>query len=432
MNVLTTKKIVLLGMMSRHPEPGVVWQTMHYLIGFQRLGFDVYYVEAHGVTPNRLIEREEDDGSIRAAEFIGGIMRRFDLQDHWAFHALHAEGRCYGLTKNQLYDLYDSADLIVNLHGGTMPRPEHYATGRLIYLETDPVAVQIELYHNIRQTIDFLAPHVAFFTFGENYGKPDCKLPISERFHFQPTRQAVVLDFWQSPRSNTRDTVTTVGNWRQLGRDQEYLGQVYYWSKDREFEKFLDLPSCVQQSFELALSSCNENDRQLLESKGWHVQDAHTVSTNLDVYRDYIVQSRAEFTVAKDQNVQLRSGWFSDRSATYLAAGRPVITQETGFSNNLPTGEGLFGFTTLDEIIDAVQRINSDYERHSRAASEIAREYFSHGVVLTQLLAQVGVELAHPTNRTLKQESKVELQQLSAVGGSPVSENGEQNDFSTS
>jgi hypothetical protein len=164
----------------------------------------------------------------------------------------------------------------------------------------------------------------------------------------------------------------------------------------------------------------------MLESKGWHVQDARTVSSNLDVYRDYITQSRAEFTVAKDQNVQLRSGWFSDRSATYLAAGRPVITQETGFSNNLPTGEGLFGFTTLDEIVDGVQRINSDYERHSRAASEIAREYFSHGMVLTQLLARVGVELAHPTTHTVRQERMVEPRELVAAGGSPLSKNGDQ------
>jgi hypothetical protein len=112
-------------------------------------------------------------------------------------------------------------------------------------------------------------------------------------------------------------------------------------------------------------------------------------STDLDAYREYIVKSRGEFTVAKDQNVRLRTGWFSDRSATYLAAGRPVITQETGFSNILPTGRGLFGFSTMDDILAAVDSINSDYEGHCRAAAEIAHNYFSHDVVLKDLLSHV-------------------------------------------
>ena len=131
----------------------------------------------------------------------------------------------------------------------------------------------------------------------------------------------------------------------------------------------------------------------MLDDHGWHVRHALDFSTDADAYRDYITGSRGEFTVAKEQNVRLRTGWFSDRSATYLAAGRPVISQETGFSNVLPTGEGLFGFDSTDEIVDAIDRINSDYARHSRAAEEIAREYFSHDVVLPRLLEEVGVEV---------------------------------------
>src|SRR5438045_4906466 len=120
----------------------------------------------------------------------------------------------------------------------------------------------------------------------------------------------------------------------------------------------------------------------MLASHGWRVRPAAGLSEDIDAYRRYIVASRGEYTVAKDQNVRLRSGWFSDRSATYLAAGRPVVTQETGFSNILPTGAGLFGFSTLDEAAAAVERINADYDRHSRAAAELAREYFGHDVVL--------------------------------------------------
>src|ERR671916_3111487 len=164
-------KIVVLGMMSRSPVAGVVWQTVHYLLGFQRLGYDVYYVEAHALTPLMLMQRADDDGSAKAAAFIAGVMRRFDLGDRWAFHALHADGRYYGMSEGQLKQLYRSAALLINLHGATQPLPEHSATGRLVYLETDPVLPQIELYHNVQGTVDFLELHCAFFTFGENYGR---------------------------------------------------------------------------------------------------------------------------------------------------------------------------------------------------------------------------------------------------------------------
>jgi hypothetical protein len=393
MNLLHQKKIVLLGMMSKVPVAGVVWQTVHYLVGFQRLGYDVYYVEAHARTPSMFMERKADDGSAKAAAFIANVMQCFGLGDRWAFHALHDDGRCYGLSEGQLKQLYRSAALLINLHGGTRPLPEHSDTGRLIYLETDPVELQIELYHNLQRTIDFLAPHCAFFTFGENYGNPDCKLPVSERFTFRPTRQPVVVDFWQPYSNGAGHTFTTIGNWRQPWREVKFQGEVYHWSKHYEFLKFLDLPSRTSQAFELALSSSSydEADKHMLESKGWKVRDALSFSTDLDAYRQYIARSRGEFTVAKDQNVRLRSGWFSDRSATYLAAGRPVITQETGFSNILPTGQGLFAFSTMEEIVQAIESINSDYERHCRAAYAIAREYFSYDVVLTRLLADVGL-----------------------------------------
>jgi ABC-type multidrug transport system fused ATPase/permease subunit len=385
------RKIVLLGMMSRHPEPGVVWQTLHYLLGFKRLGYDPYYVEAHGVTPNRLIQTPDEDSSLKAAAFIGDIMQRFDLSDHWAFHALHADGRTYGLSESQLHDLYREAEVIINLHGGTLPRPEHYETGRLVFLETDPVALQIELFDNRKETIDFLAPHAAFFTFAENYGRPDCQLPVSDRFVFKPTRQPVIVDWWQSKWIPVANLFTTIGNWEQKGRQVTYRGETLSWSKHHEFSKFLDLPRRSRQAFELALSGCSNGDRHLLETHGWQVLPARSISADLETYRTYIQSSRAEFTVAKDQNVRLRTGWFSDRSATYLAAGKPVITQETGFSNILPTGAGLFGFSTMEEILQAVETINSDYERHSRVACEIARQYLHSDLVLTDLLSEIGI-----------------------------------------
>jgi hypothetical protein len=218
-------------------------------------------------------------------------------------------------------------------------------------------------------------------------------LPVSDRFHFQPTRQPVLCDFWQHNGNGCAENFTTIGNWKQPQRQIQFRGEVYHWSKHYEFQKFLDLPERTGRAFELALSrsSLNADDSRLLESKGWRVTDALSFSGNLDAYRHYITESRGEFTVAKDQNIRLRTGWFSDRSATYLAAGRPVITQETGFSNILPTGRGLFAFSTLDEAVAAVEAINADYATHSRAARDIAHEYFSAERVLSSLLERVGV-----------------------------------------
>jgi hypothetical protein len=386
---LSAKKIVLLGMITRIPVAGEIWSTMHYMIGFQRLGYDVYYVEAHARTPTMLMERHDDDSSAKASELLARVMRRFGFADRWAFHALHDDEHCYGLSNEKLNELYQSADLIINFHGSTVPLPEHYATNRLIYLETDPVQLQIELYDNDPAAIDFLSPHKAFFTWGLNFGAADCKVPLPERFQFKRSFPPVICDEWTRPATSRRDFLTTIGNWRQHGC-VNFKGEAYHWSKHLEFLKFVDLPARTSQRFELALSSSSRTneDLTLLETNGWHVRDSLTFSYDVDSYRDYVLNSRGEFTVAKDQNVRLRSGWFSERSAQYLAAGRPVIMQDTGFSNVLPTGQGLFAFSTMDEILSAVDQINSNYERHCQAASEIARQYLSYDVVLPRLLDQ--------------------------------------------
>lgn len=387
----TRPKIVLLGMMSKIPVAGVVWQTLHYLLGFQRLGFEPYYVEAHARTPGMLMREASDDGGLLAAGFIRDALARFGLEANWAYQALHDDGRLYGMSDVQLRRLFASAELIVNLHGGTEPRPEHYETGRLVYLETDPVQLQVELHEQRQSTFEFLEPHVAFFTFGENYGRPGCGLPVSDRFAFHQTRQPVVTDLWLGAADRDA-TYTTVGNWSQSWREVTLDGERYGWSKDQEFRKLLALPRRTGRPFELALASYTPQDRELLESRGFRVRNALDFSTDLDAYRGYIRASHAEFTVAKDQNVRLKTGWFSDRSATYLAAGRPVVTQDTGFGSALPTGEGLFAFATIDDAVAAVDAIESDYPKARRAAFDVARTHFDSEVVLGEMLDVVGVE----------------------------------------
>jgi hypothetical protein len=390
---MTRGKVVILGMMTKMPVAGVVWQNVHYLKGFEMLGFEPFYVEAHARTPTMLLSDDSTDGSELAAEFIAGVMSRFDLgNDRWAFHALHADGRVHGMSLERLLRLYREACLIVNLHGGTTPRPEHAETGRLVYLETDPVQLQVELAANLQESLDFLAPHVAFFTFAENLGEPGCGLPSDPRFRFVPTRQPVVLDYWGGLGPPQRDAFTTIGNWRQRWRDVTYDDETYHWSKHHEFMKVIDLPSRTSRwALELALSSIGQRDSEMLQSHGWRVVDGMARSQDTQDYRAYIAGSSGEFTVAKDQNVRLRTGWFSDRSATYLAAGRPVVTQDTGFGSRLPTGEGLFAYQTVEEAASALDAIASDPPRHQQRAQAIARDYFDAATVLGELVREVGL-----------------------------------------
>jgi hypothetical protein len=241
--------------MSHFPVAGVAWQTLHYLIGFQRLGFDVYYVEAHGCTPSKLMQREDDDGAARAAAYINDILSSFGLQERWAYYSPFPQPRCLGMEAPALNRLLKSAVMVINLHGSHLPTAELTAGNRLIYLGTDPVDVEIDLFNQNQASIDYLAPHCAFFTFGENLGRSDCKVPVPQQFEFKPTRQPVVMDFWETFGAAGGTRFTTIGNWRQPGRQVRYQDELYRWSKHLEFHKVMELPNRVGRQFELALAS---------------------------------------------------------------------------------------------------------------------------------------------------------------------------------
>jgi ABC-type multidrug transport system fused ATPase/permease subunit/GT2 family glycosyltransferase len=389
---LPKPKIVLLGMLTRIPVAGVAWLVGQYVNGFQRLGYDVYYIEAHARTPHMFIQN--DLGTEGAAQYIANVAERFGFGDRWAFQALHEDGRTLGMSAEEVDRLYRDAALIINMHGGTLPLPEHAATDRLVFLGTDPVATELKVQRGVEETIEFLDQHVAFFTWGLNYGNPDCRLPWAHGYPFIPTPPPVVMDFWGAELAPPSGSpFTTIGNWRQSKRPVEYDGRVYTWSKHEEFLKILGLPARVDTPLQLALSSYDEEDRRLLEKHGWKVQPATTISEDVDEYSVYITFSAGELSAAKEQNVFFRTGWFSERSACYLAAGRPVILQDTGFGNYLPTGEGLFSFRDVDEAAEAIEAYERDPETQRKAAREIAREHLSHDVVLGSMLDHMG--LAH-------------------------------------
>jgi hypothetical protein len=380
-------RVVVLGMMGRTPFAGVAWQVLHYLEGFRRAGCDVFYVEDTGAWPYDPEHNTVTDDPGYTVRYLGELLRRVGLDDSWAYVAPHRT--VHGSSATTIARALAEAEVIVNLTGATVLREEHLQVPIRVYLETDPVAPQIEVAQRAPFTVELLAGHTHHLTFGENLGGADCGVPV-DGFDYRPTRQPVVLDWWRPDGASLRPSFTTVASWRQVGRDVEWQGETYFWSKDREFLKVLELPRQVEPRIELALACDDDSVLELLRDHGWSVRDALELSLSPEPYRSYIVGSRAEFTVAKDQNVRLRSGWFSDRGACYLAAGRPVVTQTTGFENVLPTGEGLFAFETVDDAAAAIEAIETDYARHSAAAAELAREYFEARRVVEALLREVG------------------------------------------
>ncbi len=386
------RRIIILGMMGRAPFAGVAWQVLHYLEGLRRLGHDVAYVEDTGDWPYDPEQNSITDDCTYTVHYIGRLLAWCGLGDRWAYRAAAQGDRYFGPLAARADRLFEEADALVNLTGATVLRDEHLRVPVRVFLETDPVRPQVEVAQGRRFTIDLLAAHTHHFSFGENLGAPDCRVPLG-RFAYRPTRQPVVLDWWGPPAGGppAGAPFTTVASWQQSGKDVEWEVETYYWSKHLEFLKFLDLPRQTRQPFELALASGDAKALALLRANGWRVVDALALSKDTLPYRDYVVGSAGEFTVAKDQNIRLRSGWFSDRSACYLAAGRPVITQDTAFGNVLPTGRGLFAFRTMDDVLGAVDAVLTNYGRHSRAAREVAAEHFAAEKVLGRLCAEVGL-----------------------------------------
>jgi hypothetical protein len=384
-------RIIVVGTLASNPYAGMAWMHMQIAVGLRRLGHDVYYFETTSAWPYDLVRQEIVGDSDYALPYLAGIAESFGLGDRWAYRRSYSDKEWFGLSRCKAEDLLAHADAVLNVAGATKLGDEGLKVGRLVYYGTDPVLDEIAFANGDENTRMFIEEHDDIITYGENIGRPDCPIPPLPGLCAR-TRQPVLLDLWQGGPP-LREAFTTVSNWKQNGHDIAFQGETYYWSKHYEFMKILDLPRRVDQPIELAMGLVylEPDTLNMLESNGWRLADAQGFSMDPWRYRDYVRASRGEFTVAKDQNVRLRSGWFSERSACYLAAGRPVITQDTGFGNVLPTGEGLFAFNTMEDILAAFEAINSDYERHSKAARAIAEHYFKAETVLAKLLDDLGL-----------------------------------------
>lgn len=397
------RRAVVTGMIATYPLGGVAWDYGQYALGLERLGFEVFYLEDTGwMTYDPRVRSYGDDPSF-GVRFLGDSLAWLSpsLARKWHFRAM--DGTTFGIDPAEMDAALADADVLVNVSNSCVLRDSALRCRCKILIDTDPGWNHFRNFPRLDAHPHWAGGHSYrrhdfFFTYAERIGRPGCRLPTLG-LPWQPTRPPVVLDQWRPEPPGM--IWTTVMTWRNFNESIVADG-VRYGSKEMEFGRVEALPRRVRSSMQIAAAGTDRpptaeelSDGESPEARwatlGWSVIDAHRVSADAEVYRKYVAQSRAEFSVAKNVYAATASGWFSCRSTCYLAAGRPVVVQDTGFSSLLPTGEGLLSFETLDEAVAAVERVEGDYERHCAAAREVATQHFASDRVLTGMLARAGV-----------------------------------------
>jgi hypothetical protein len=366
-------KILFAGIIARYPFGGVTWCSLMYLLGLRALGHEVFYIEDTGECVYDPVLNTRATDPTYGTTYIQRALEPFGLGDRWAF--VNYDGVYHGRSADDVRQYCADADLFLNLSGGSwFWRDEYVRIPHKAFIDSDPAFTQLAIAKNETWYVDFFRRFDRLFTFGSNIGTPSSPVPVGE-FTWRKTWQPVTLNDWRA-KEPPGSHFTTVMTW-QIESFADVGG-----NKDQEFVRYIDLPSRTEQSFELAING----PQALLREHGWSTVDAMRVSRTPDGYRDFILNSRAEFGVAKHTYVSTGSGWFSDRTECYLAASRPALVQDTGWTAHLPSGEGLIAFTSVEEALAGIEAINSDYPRHARRAEEIAREHFDSARILTRLV----------------------------------------------
>ena len=376
--------IVLAGVMGRYPYGGVTWCSLMYLIGLRKLGHQVWYLEDTGECNFDPAANAKATDPSYALEFIRRSLAPHQLEERWCY--VDYRGQYHGYDCDGWRSVCRDADLFLDLSGGCWFWRDEYARIPFsAFIDSDPAFTQLAIAEGVSWYVDFFSRFNTLFTFGRNIGTARCLVPTSP-FHWQHTWQPVDMEQWLPTEQPPRPCFTTVMTWKI-----ESFGTIG-GNKDHEFLKILDLPARTNVPIELAVNG----PQDFLREHGWSCRDAFAVSSTPELYREYIRNSYGEFSVAKHTYVSTNSGWFSDRTECYLASGRPAVVQDTGFSEYVPTGDGLFAFSTADGAKAHLETICAGYERHSRAARELARAYFSGDVVLPVLLEKATTRRSRP------------------------------------
>jgi hypothetical protein len=377
--------ILFSGMMAADPwQGGATWAVLQYLLGLRRLGHDVYFVEP--VPAGSLLPEGAPLKDSQNARYFEEVIREFDLVGRAALHVPRTP-QTVGMSYDQIISAGERADVLFNVSGMLTDAAVSATIPCRVYLDLDPGFVQ--LWHATQGVDMRLDGHTHFATVGLNVGRPGCPVPACGRTWIH-TLPPVALDHWRPAEAVRYDGLTTVANWRGYGSIEH--GGFHFGQKAHSLRKVIELPAMTDETFSLALNihAGETQDLAALRRNRWRLLNPVEVAGTPERYRDFVRSSKAEFGLAKSGYVASRCGWFSDRSACYLASGRPVIAQDTGWSQHLPGGEGLFAFSSADDVIAAVEMINAGYRRHRSAAEAIAREHFNSDVVLRRLLEAVG------------------------------------------
>ncbi len=410
-------RIIVSGLVAQYPLGGVAWDYLQYVVGLARLGHEVYYYEDTWSWPYDPLKKSASDSGEYSAQYLKAFFDQYapELSAQWQY--VHLHDKRYGMTREEFRKIAQSADLFLNISGACL-FPDELSSGCIkVFLDTDPGYNQIIFSErpawseNVDRWCKRVEAHDRHFTYAENIHGADCLVPETG-LEWKTTRMPVVLDLWAAciqAKPPSQAPWTTVMSWNAFKGRLVHEG-VEYHSKGTEFEKVVKLPGHGDVPFKVAVGgittslkwferhgfertseflSCLAQRRTFrqLSGYGWKIEDGPKVTLTPNTYQDFIAGSYGEVSVAKHVYVAMQTGWFSCRSACYLAAGKPVVVQETGFSNVLPVGKGLFAFGSLDEAVDAIKQVEADYDRHARAARGIAEEYFDSDKVLADLIS---------------------------------------------
>jgi hypothetical protein len=376
------------GSLARYPEGGGHWSCfLQYLFGLHGLGHDVFWLEVLNSSGNEAQDQRRIDMFLHRFKRYGFADRcAVVLHDRDRSEATLDESRTYGVSRRRMREIVQSADLVWNFAGG-LRAPLLTLFRRRVLLDLDPGHLQVSAL-----ACDLgIHDHEVFLSVGSKLHDSDCTVPTLG-LSWQRFFPFVYLPMWDvagDPGECAPFSSVTQWTWEQLWLERRVLSV----SKRDAYLKYIEIPARTQRPFELAANIDWDDatgDRELLLSGGWKLSHPHQVAETPAAYQAYIRRSRAEFQCPKPIHTELKTGWFSDRTVCYLASGRPVLAQDTGFSDKLPTGRGLLRFSSLEEAVAGVQEIDSHYSQHMRAARELAEEYFSSEKWLPIMLAACG------------------------------------------
>jgi hypothetical protein len=371
---------------------GNTWAFLQYVVGFDRLGVQSFWIDHQAKLDPRRPARDrraqphEDCHSIDYVERrFRQTARDFGFEDRWCI-VYDGGARHIGMSAGELESLVEEADVLINLGGPLPPQSPLLRIRCRVYVDLDPGFTQIWAHQ-----IDMgFRDHDFFFSVGQNVGRADFKIP-TPGVAWEPTFPPIVLDLWPAHIDAECERLSTIADWH--GSQYARFGNDLYQGKREEFLRFLDVPRRARRPVEIALSmgQHDHEDLGLLLRNDWFVRDPYLYAGDLDSYREFIRFSRAEFSVAKSGYVRSGCGWLSDRTASYLACGKPAVVQSTGFEWRLPTGEGLITFRTVEEAVEALATVEHDYMSHARAARALAEQQFDSAQVLGSMLQRAGL-----------------------------------------